>query len=56
MNFQAPKLNSVVGILGHLAGSHFAEIRSALLELFQVCKHFDIAFCGVHKDCKISIS
>lgn len=32
---KAPKLNSVVGILGHLAGSHFADIRSALLELFQ---------------------
>ncbi|RZF35755.1 hypothetical protein LSTR_LSTR012053 [Laodelphax striatellus] len=29
------KLNSVVGILGHLAGSHFADIRKALLELFQ---------------------
>lgn len=33
---QAPKLNSVVGILGHLAGSHFADIRTALLELFKV--------------------
>ncbi|PSN39828.1 hypothetical protein C0J52_19183 [Blattella germanica] len=32
---KTPKLNSVVGILGHLAGSHFADIRSALLELFQ---------------------
>ncbi|KDR16305.1 Integrator complex subunit 5, partial [Zootermopsis nevadensis] len=32
---RAPKLNSVVGILGHLAGSHFVDIRSALLELFQ---------------------
>lgn len=28
-------LNSVVGILGHLAGSHFYEIRTALLELFK---------------------
>ncbi|GFG34362.1 hypothetical protein Cfor_08970 [Coptotermes formosanus] len=34
-SLKAPKLNSVVGILGHLAGSHFADIRSALLELFQ---------------------
>ncbi|XP_049959293.1 integrator complex subunit 5 isoform X1 [Schistocerca serialis cubense] len=32
---KAPKLNSVVGILGHLAGSHFADIRTALLELFK---------------------
>ncbi|XP_069703249.1 integrator complex subunit 5 isoform X2 [Periplaneta americana] len=32
---KAPKLNSVVGILGHLAGSHFVDIRSALLELFE---------------------
>ncbi|XP_075212361.1 integrator complex subunit 5 omd [Lycorma delicatula] len=29
------KMNSVVGILGHLAGSHFLDIRNALLELFQ---------------------
>ncbi|XP_043288264.1 integrator complex subunit 5 [Venturia canescens] len=28
-------LNSVVGILGHLAGSHFYEIKTALLELFK---------------------
>ncbi|XP_054269182.1 integrator complex subunit 5-like [Macrosteles quadrilineatus] len=32
---KAPKINSVVGILGHLAGSHLADIRGALLELFQ---------------------
>lgn len=38
--FQAPKINSVVGILGHLAGSHLADIRTALLELFQVCSGF----------------
>lgn len=31
---KAPKLVSVVGILSHLAGSHFTDIRSALLELF----------------------
>lgn len=31
---KAPKLASVVGILSHLAGSHFVDIRSALLELF----------------------
>lgn len=31
---QAPKLSSVVGILGHLAASHFEDIRTALLELF----------------------
>lgn len=29
-------LDSVVGILGHLAGSHFYEIKTALLELFKV--------------------
>ncbi|XP_008210247.1 integrator complex subunit 5 [Nasonia vitripennis] len=28
------KLNSVVGILTHLAGSHFYDIRTALLDLF----------------------
>ncbi|XP_071444577.1 integrator complex subunit 5 isoform X2 [Hetaerina americana] len=31
----APKVNSVVGILGHLAGSHFKDIRTALLDLFK---------------------
>lgn len=30
------KLNSVVGILDHLAGSHFYDIRTALLDLFMV--------------------
>lgn len=34
-NVKNPKLNSVVGILGHLAGSHFQDIRKALLDLFQ---------------------
>ncbi|KAK0086015.1 hypothetical protein PV325_004038 [Microctonus aethiopoides] len=28
-------LNSVVGILGHLAGSHFYDIKEALLDLFK---------------------
>nr|CAD7428120.1 unnamed protein product [Timema monikensis] len=32
---KSPKLISVVGILGHLAGSHFVDIRTALLELFK---------------------
>lgn len=32
---KSAKLNSVVGILGHLASSHFIDIRKALLELFQ---------------------
>lgn len=31
---KAPKLMSVVGILSHLAGNHFSDIRSAILELF----------------------
>ncbi|KAK5644511.1 hypothetical protein RI129_005811 [Pyrocoelia pectoralis] len=31
---QSPKLKSVVGILGHLAGSHCEDIRTALLDLF----------------------
>lgn len=35
-NINNPKLNSVVGILGHLAGSHFLDIRTALLDLFKV--------------------
>lgn len=34
-NVKNPKLNSVVGILGHLAGSHFQDIREALLHLFE---------------------
>ena len=34
-NVKNPKLNSVVGILGHLAGSHFQDIRAALLDLFK---------------------
>lgn len=32
----APKLKSVVGILGHLAGSHANDIRTAIVEMFQV--------------------
>lgn len=35
-NVKDPKLNSVVGILGHLAGSHFQDITAALLDLFKV--------------------
>ncbi|KAI5744171.1 hypothetical protein M8J77_026364 [Diaphorina citri] len=31
---KAPKLNSVVGILGHLASSHFIDIKKTLLTLF----------------------
>ncbi|CAG9762733.1 unnamed protein product [Ceutorhynchus assimilis] len=31
----SPKLKSVVGILGHLAGSHARDIRNALIEIFQ---------------------
>ncbi|XP_032683314.1 integrator complex subunit 5 isoform X1 [Odontomachus brunneus] len=34
-NIKNPKLNSVVGILGHLAGSHSQDIRRALLDLFK---------------------
>ncbi|EFN88542.1 Integrator complex subunit 5 [Harpegnathos saltator] len=34
-NIKNSKLNSVVGILGHLAGSHSQDIRSALLNLFE---------------------
>ncbi|XP_050314392.1 integrator complex subunit 5 [Anthonomus grandis grandis] len=30
----SPKLKSVVGILGHLAGSHAADIREAIIEMF----------------------
>ncbi|CAH1979518.1 unnamed protein product [Acanthoscelides obtectus] len=31
----SPKLKSVVGILGHLAGSHVEDIRKAILEMFK---------------------
>ncbi|KAF7279142.1 hypothetical protein GWI33_007556 [Rhynchophorus ferrugineus] len=31
----SPKLKSVVGILGHLAGSHAQDIREAIVEIFQ---------------------
>ncbi|KAL3269330.1 hypothetical protein HHI36_008402 [Cryptolaemus montrouzieri] len=31
----SPKLKSVVGILGHLAGSHANDIRTAILEMFK---------------------
>lgn len=40
-NVKNPKLNSVVGILGHLAGSHFQDIRTALLDLFKVREYDD---------------
>lgn len=32
----SPKLKSVVGILGHLAGSHAKDIRQAIIEMFMV--------------------
>lgn len=32
----SPKLKSVVGILGHLAGSHSDDIQKALLDIFKV--------------------
>lgn len=35
-NTKNPKLKSVVGILGHLAGSHTNDIRKALIDLFRV--------------------
>ncbi|KYM81411.1 Integrator complex subunit 5 [Atta colombica] len=41
-NVKNPKLNSVVGILGHLAGSHFQDIRKALLDLFEWSLEEDI--------------
>ncbi|KAG5330161.1 INT5 protein, partial [Acromyrmex heyeri] len=34
-NVKNPKLNSVVGILGHLAGSHFQDIKKALLDFLE---------------------
>lgn len=34
-NVKSPRLNSVVGILGHLASSHFRDIERALLDLFE---------------------
>lgn len=42
LKLQTPKLNSVVGILGHLAGTHFTELKNALVNLFQV-----IYFCSL---------
>lgn len=38
---ESPKLKSVVGILGHLAGSHTQDIRKAILDMFQVSFHFN---------------
>ncbi|KAK9890861.1 hypothetical protein WA026_012206 [Henosepilachna vigintioctopunctata] len=32
---ESPKLKSVVGILGHLAGSHANDIRTAIIEMFE---------------------
>ncbi|KAM0729054.1 Integrator complex subunit 5 [Formica fusca] len=43
-NVKNPKLNSVVGILGHLAGSHFQDIRKALLDLFEWSLDEDVNF------------
>lgn len=36
---ESPKLKSVVGILGHLAGSHVEDIWKAILEMFSVSMH-----------------
>lgn len=36
----SPKLKSVVGILGHLAGSHAKDIRQAIIGLFIVSIQF----------------
>lgn len=36
VEYKVPKIGSVVGILGHLAGHHGHDIRKALLALFQV--------------------
>ncbi|KAL0106307.1 hypothetical protein PUN28_016197 [Cardiocondyla obscurior] len=41
-NVKNPKLKSVVDILGHLAGSHFQDIRKALLDLFEWSLEEDI--------------
>ena len=35
---KVPKMASVVGILGHLAGQHGRIIRAALVDMFQVRK------------------
>lgn len=37
-----PKLNSVIGILGHLAANHSHDIRSALLDLFKWSLNEDV--------------
>lgn len=39
-NIKNPNLNSVVGILGYLAHSHFQDVRTALLDLFKVKLNF----------------
>lgn len=41
---ESPKLKSVVGILGHLAGSHSADIQMALLYLFNVSYFYKCRF------------
>lgn len=40
----SPKLRSVVGILGHLAGSHSSDIQSAILEIFLVRIYWFLVF------------
>jgi hypothetical protein len=42
-----PKFASVVNILGHLASQHGWEIKSALIQLFQV--HLNISFIKIIK-------
>ena len=37
-----PKMASVVGILGHLAGHHSRDIQLALLTLFQVIRQYSL--------------
>lgn len=47
-NFQAPKLNSVAGILAHLAGTHFNDVKTELYNLFMVRSVFVITFIQEH--------
>ena len=54
---KVPKMESAVGILGHLASKHGQDIRKALMKLFEVCvKNLNAPFqvnsffsCGENK-------
>lgn len=52
-NSQNILLNSVIGILGHLAGSHFYDIKEALLDLFKVKYNFKLIIQTFNDESKL---